>query len=545
MVKNIFRLDSAGALLYTFKRIVLLAGILLVFSCDFFGNLPGGESGLTVILPGASGGRSGLSRSVLSDGAIGSLVYKVTFTGPGGEVIERTAEGGSISLVLEAGAWVIKALAYKPGNIGGTVVGTGTVTVTVVPGRNQSVSIPMYVDPAYEAGLTDIYIHNEAELRRIGTDFSIDGTYNFFLERNIVLTQPWTPIGNDTTPFKAVFIGQGHSITISGFSPGALNGMYLGLFGKIDNAIINELTIVYDNLTASSTYPGSQYLGGLAGRTSNNTRIDNVHVKGSINYTTNALDIGGLVGAASGSFSMGNHTLIVKSSFAGTLNGNGVQTIEAGGILGAFNSNTDNAVIRRSYTAGTINAASSANGAYAGGIAGGGAFYALEDCYSTANVTASAPLGGAYAGGIIGDLFSGSTTFSRCYYALGTVTAAGSTMCAGGIAGRSANNIENCVALGAAVIGSGSSTVGGITGDHWAGTETNNYAASDQSIIRGLPGGSAKDGITMYASTAFQGSANQSMYTTTLGLGWTFNDPESWGGFIASYYYPVLYWQMP
>jgi hypothetical protein len=45
-----------------------------------------------------------------------------------------------------------------------------------VPGQYQSVTIPVYVDSTYEASLTDIYIHNEAELRPIGADFAeVDG----------------------------------------------------------------------------------------------------------------------------------------------------------------------------------------------------------------------------------------------------------------------------------------------------------------------------------------------------------------------------------
>jgi hypothetical protein len=69
----------------------------------------------------------------------------------------------------------------------------------------------MTVDPAYEALLTEIYIHNEAELRRIGA--AVNGlaignpARTFYLENNINLTQPWDPIGDDTTPFMANFDG--------------------------------------------------------------------------------------------------------------------------------------------------------------------------------------------------------------------------------------------------------------------------------------------------------------------------------------------------
>jgi hypothetical protein len=54
----------------------------------------------------------------------------------------------------------------------------------------------MSVDPAYEAALTEIYIHNEAELRRIGAAVNglaiNDPSRTFYLEKDIVLTPPWT-----------------------------------------------------------------------------------------------------------------------------------------------------------------------------------------------------------------------------------------------------------------------------------------------------------------------------------------------------------------
>jgi hypothetical protein len=512
---------------------LLCTGLLFLYACDFSGGLSDG--GITVYLSGASGGGSGPARSVLPDTDTGGLVYKITFTGPGGTVIERTAEGGSINIALDAGDWSIAAEAYTPpGVIGGTLAGRGTATVTVVPGQYQSVTIPMYVDPAYEAGLTDIYIHNEAELRRIGADFAIDGSIRFYLERDIVLTQPWTPIGNDTVPFKAVFDGQGHSITINDFSAAALNGMYLGFFGKTYNgAAIENLTIAYNNLTASSTYTGSQWLGGLAA-SATGTLISGVHVKGTIQYTaSNSLDIGGLVGGAGGNSGSSTDTQIYNSSFTGILRGTGVMTVSAGGILGALTGTLEDAKIETSYAAGIIHAASSASGAYAGGIAGDGACY-IENCYSAAEVTASAS-SSAYAGGFIGQLpVFGS--IRKCY-ALGTVSADGSTIYAGGIAGRSGSAIENCAAL-ADIDGGTSADVGHVIG-WYGGSPATNYAASDKAIARGTPGAMAIDGDTTYALSGFQGSGNQSKYET--GLSWGFGaDPWTW---LSGCDYPALSWQ--
>jgi hypothetical protein len=143
----------------------------------------------------------------------------------------------------------------------------------------------------------------------------------------------------------------------------------------------------------------------------------------------------------------------------------------------------------------------------------------------------------AYAGGIIGQLSSAVTSFGKCY-AFGSVSAVGNPICAGGIVGESGSAIENCIAL-AEVDGGTSTTAGRVIGDFWNGTysSTTNYAASDKAITRGTPGSSAVDGDLTYAISAFQGSGNQSKYTT---LSWDFSN--DWK-FIAGYDYPVLSWQ--
>jgi hypothetical protein len=92
---------------------------LFLYACDFPQGMGSGGSGLTVHLSragvtGAGSSHTGLSQSVLSDGDIGSLEYKVTFTDPGGTFIERTVRGGSVSVALDPGDWKIDAKAYAP-----------------------------------------------------------------------------------------------------------------------------------------------------------------------------------------------------------------------------------------------------------------------------------------------------------------------------------------------------------------------------------------------------------------------------------------------
>jgi hypothetical protein len=512
------------------------AGLLFLYACDFPGAPPAGNY-LTVNFSGASN-----ALSVLQDSFIDSLEYEVTFTGPDGTVIVRTVQGGSISLVLDPGEWVIKALAYKPGNVGGTVVGKerAPVTVTVVPGRNQSVRILMDIDPAYEAGLTHIYIHNEAELRRIGA--AVNGLHmnsgrTFHLANDIVLTQPWTPIGNDTTPFKAVFIGQGHSITISGFAdPSA---QYLGFFGYTSGATIENLTIEYSDLTEHLTGSGPFHVGGLAGYAFDTT-ITGVHVKGEIEYIATAipgLHIGGLVGTAGGASASSNDTEIFKSSFTGTLEGENTGLVCVGGILGDPFDLLMDAKIETSYAAGIINA-SSPGEVFAGGIAGRNVCN-ITDCYSRVEVTATTTgSSNAYAGGIIGQL-TGSSGIANCY-ALGSVSVSGSGIYAGGIAGESVSpsSIANCVAL-ADVDGGSGSYVGRVIGNMTGTLLGTNYAASDKSLTRGSPASDVEDGDTSNNSSAFRGPPTGLVYTL---LEWDFSATWKWlSG--SGYNYPVLFWQ--
>jgi hypothetical protein len=507
--------------------LVSLFCALFLYACDFPGTPPNGHY-LTVNFPGASGARN--ARSVLSDDNINSLVYKVTFTGPGGTVIEQTVESGSISLALEAGEWVIAAKAYEYDDFTiGAWVGTGTVTVTVIPGQAQSVAIPMYVTLAYESTLDVIFIHNEAELRRIGAavgGLPITSGRTFYLENDIVLTQPWTPIGDGTPSFAAVFNGNGHTITINSFSSTAMSDDNLGLFGKTDGANIKNLTIVYPNLEVNATPSYDSYVGGLAGQAVA-TIIDNVHVKGVIACTSSPTDnllIGGLVGLANTGSSISN------SSFSGTLTGEGGR-VYAGGIAGeSFGP------INTSYAAGTINVTPNSVYVSVGGIVGQGTPN-IENCYSAVTVTGTETPDNAYAGGIIGTLTSGSV---RKCYALGSVTVTGSNIGAGGIAGRSSDTIENCAAL-AHVNGGSSNTVGRVIGNN-AGSVADNYAAPDRTFINGgTPTGEDGDDTTYTTIGDFEGAGKQSTYETVWGTG-TFGVPGGWK-WISGYDYPVLSWQ--
>jgi hypothetical protein len=132
-------------------------GILLFYACDFPGSPPGGESYLTINLPGDP---AGSSRAVISNTTISALEYKMIFTGPGGTVITEIIPPGlgSLSLTLAPGAWSIAAEAYAPPGVsGGALVGTGSKSVTLAPGDSVTVPIAMTVTSAYEGTLDTYY----------------------------------------------------------------------------------------------------------------------------------------------------------------------------------------------------------------------------------------------------------------------------------------------------------------------------------------------------------------------------------------------------
>jgi hypothetical protein len=483
--------------------VLLCAAALSALSCDLPGRPDFGTGSLTLLLPetsaqGAASQRApvqntaaGVSRSVLPDRFTGTLTYRVTLSGPG-ETQTLEAGGGGTTVSLDAGQWTVEAAAYDPGNPSVTV-GSGSAVITVVAGQSSSVRIPMKVDPAYEALLTEIYIHNEAELRRIGTDFAIDGSVNFYLERDIVITQPWTPVGNGSNPFKAVFDGQGHTITIKSFGgPGfpvkELGDIfvYQGFFASVEDAQIKNTTIKYDLSGPADirTGDGSVYsdphAGGVAGR-ADNTSFENVRVIGNLSIIADgdsALSVGGIAGQVE------SGTTITDCHVTGTVGGTSTEkALNIGGIAG---SSMDSPITGSSFT-GNITGSAPLGNCDAGGIAGhaGGE---ITGCFAQGHIKAEAdsPRVGGIAGYIAGSSIKKS-------YAAGVIEGIGSTDSnSGGIVGYFNGDspgsiiIEDCYAL--ADVSSSSTggsyypeTLGGIVGFHYGrtynGTISKCYAA--------------------------------------------------------------------
>jgi hypothetical protein len=566
----------------------VLLCVIFAGSCDLSPRPEHQEGTLTLILPEtrrqgtATSVRAGTSRSVLPDGFTGGLVYRLTFSRSDGSFAALEAGGGGTTVFLEAGGWTIEAVAYDPGTPAATI-GYGSAVITVIAGQNTSVRIPMQIDPAYEAGLTDIYIHNEAELRRVGAaenGLAIDDPHRtFYLENDIVLTKPWRPIGDEANAFKAKFDGQGHRVTINSFED--LSAAYLGFFAYTSGAEVKNLQIecnlgdsdypvplssaktstyvgaaagfaddasVFENISVSGSlyfsHTGGYYthIGGIIGGNHNFSRISSCHVRAAIygeeqsGGAGSSISAGGIAGENQDTdFSGGG--IIEKSSFAGTLRGEGDNgSVYAGGITGDMNSGS----ISDCYASGTVDAWSFAGyEVCAGGIAGGS--NRIERSYARVFVHAEGS-GEIYAGGIGGVVNSG--TFSQCY-ALGdvTVTNNGSGTCwAGGITGKNYQGaVEYCAALND-VRSNNSPDARGIAGRKQLGTTfTSNYAASDMAVSpNGTPPPDTDlDGDSAHALADFEGTGT--VYGSSA-LNWNFTASGGWK-FISGYGYPVLFWQ--
>ncbi len=173
-----------------------------------------------------------------------------------------------------------------------------------------------------------------------------NATYNaayYRLGANIDLSSisNWTPIGTQSNPFKGTFDGNGK--TISNMTIDNSSGIFQGLFGKIDGAVIEKLgvtdvaLITFNNsggiagfVTSSSitncyttgSVRGTSYvIGGIAGYVSTNSTISNCY--STCNVTGGSGYAGGIAGQLSSSS-------VLNCYATGTIRG----TVSVGGIVG-------------------------------------------------------------------------------------------------------------------------------------------------------------------------------------------------------------------
>ena len=221
---------------------------------------------------------------------------------------------------------------------------------------------------------------------------------------NNATSEQSVPIGNSSTKFSGTFDGKNH--TISNLKT---SGQYSGLFGYVNGATIQNLTV---NVTNNA---GATSAGGLVGAVNGTTTIRNCTVNGTISGTH---QVGGFVGFAQGVYQDNTLVLPCNLTIEGCTNNATVTTTSqasdnnrtsAGGFVGYVNAGAtvtiksytdENGQTKKSTNNGKISTTSSADNKGVGGFVGYSyGKITLTDCVNEKNATIT---GKERVGGLVG-----------------------------------------------------------------------------------------------------------------------------------------------
>jgi hypothetical protein len=473
------------------------------------------------------------------------------FSVTGGSGTDTEQDGADIDQAKPARIVYEDALGWDFGSIwrmsaGGYPVLTG-----------QSVNAGDYIEITSAAQLAQIGMNN---------NYPLNAAYRIPAGTANITVSDWSPIGTEEEPFTGSFTGNGSTvITINGFSPTALSGGYIGLFGNVRGSVRQKAEFKDIKVTVTSTADlastKAEYAGGLAAYTEETT-IEDSSVSGTMKWTKTAsypLYSGGMSGfMKNGKIHNSNSTAVVESEgrsgvYSGGILGYASGTItvsgcdssgnvivkagshnsSAGGIVGYILGTNDSTVT--SCTASGNISLTPATGReesllmfYCGGVvgyAGNGTADMGDTARSGALIEKSRYTGGTvycenaypYAGGVIGYNYTGSEVKQSS--ASGTVTAKGSRLpYAGGVAGyiSGAAKVENCYATAA----------------------VNATATSKQALAGGVAGATAKPSLLSkcYATGAVTATIDGSG-TTDMGGSLGVPSAANAGGISGSLYY--------
>ncbi len=288
----------------------------------------------------------------------------------------------------------------------------------------------------------------------------------------------FSPIANEYQLFQGTYIGGNHIINELYINrPGS---DFIGLFGNISGAVVENLGVTNINVT------GNNEVGGLVGWSSGST-ISECYASGRITgYGTTGGLIGGGVestlltcyafgnvtgnGRTGGLMGSASYSTIYRCYFSRNVSGDDVGglvghtyyttisksyasihangDINVGGLVGS----NSGSIISESYATGIVN-----GNLRIGGLVGINAGSTISDCYATCTCS-----GNNYIGGLVGDNINGST-INDCYT---TGTETGNNYI-GGFVGRNwESQIDNCIwniDISGIIIGVGDEIGGTIT----------------------------------------------------------------------------------
>ena len=382
--------------------------------------------------------------------------------------------------------------------------GTGTEEDPfLIENAQQLAYLAFRVNNGLDAG--ESHISNPAYHYKLMVDIDLDGSETF----------QWTPIGYwnsdaDYQCFGGSFDGNGHDIS----------GLYLnssidrvGLFGFIDGATVEELTVLGTKVATSGGYAGgiigfsismvvtdctcnmtdcissSICAGGIVGNAQGPIIITACNYTGMVKVQTPISTIsccGGIIGYANGLT-----TVINNCNVVGTVTSSNSKYAASGGIVGSVG----NCEIAKCYSSGGDISASiysdEHSDAFGGGIVGYcGGIITINHCQRTGNVDSSVSGPSYYggyrhsnSGGIIG-YSTGAINTSFCFFVGGNCSSYqkgssyGNYSRVGGIicSGNSTVDVTNCYNIcSLSATGDGSVYSGGIVGYKNGGSVTNCY----------------------------------------------------------------------
>ena len=331
---------------------------------------------------------------------------------------------------------------------------------------------------------------------------------------NYATSEQSVPIGNSSTKFSGTFDGKNH--TISNFKT---SGQYSGLFGYVNGATIQNLTVnVANNAGATSA-------GGLVGAVNGTTTIRNCTVNGTISGTH---QVGGFVGFAQGVYQDNTLVLPCNLTIEGCTNNATVTTTSqasdnnrtsAGGFVGYVNAGAtvtiksytdENGQTKKSTNNGKISTTSSADNKGVGGFVGYSyGKITLTDCVNEKNATIT---GKERVGGLVGYIGKADSDSQKEMVISGCENKAAVTSNStndvygiGGIVGYNSGHkvaITNCINSGAIT---GTHETAGIIGysDHSEISNcTNSGAVSGFATVGGIVGKMGGGSIVSCKNTA-------------------------------------------
>lgn len=332
---------------------------------------------------------------------------------------------------------------------------------------------------------------------------------------NYATSEQSVPIGNSSTKFSGTFDGKNH--TISNFKT---SGQYSGLFGYVNGATIQNLTV---NVTNNA---GATSAGGLVGAVNGTTKIRNCTVNGTISGTH---QVGGFVGFAQGVYQDNTLVLPCNLTIEGCTNNATVTTTSqyssdnnrtsAGGFVGYVNAGAtvtiksytdENGQTKKSTNNGKISTTSSADNKGVGGFVGYSyGKITLTDCVNEKNATIT---GKERVGGLVGYISKADSDSQKEMVISGCENKAAVTSNStndvygiGGIVGYNSGHkvaITNCINSGAIT---GTHETAGIIGysDHSEISNcTNSGAVSGFATVGGIVGKMGGGSIVSCKNTA-------------------------------------------